>query len=808
MSIPGSLTPLFSTGSSAAAGGYQVSRSLRFNSADSAYLSRTPGTASNRKTWTWAGWVKRGRLGIDPIFGLSSASISPGLGTEYIRFTSSDTIDWFAFHNGSSWTGRLTTSQVFRDPSAWMHIVYAVDLQNATSTDRLKLYVNGTIVTAFSTAAYPNTTDSTAINAAQLHELGRQSSGDYFDGYLADVHFIDGQALDPSSFTEVSATTGQLIPLAYSGSFGTNGFWLKFSDNSAATAATLGKDYSGNSNNWTPNNLSVTAGAGNDSLVDSPTSFGTDTYVGGEVRGNYATLNPLNSGGSGTPTLTNGNLDFSLAPSVGSIGTYSMGSIAVTTGKWYWEVMLTSNYLNASYFGLMRGADHNTYGSNEGVVYFGYNGNKGIDGVFTSYGSGYTNNEVIGVALNLDSGAVTFYKSNISQGSITLPSSTSGWKPYVANGASGGTQAGVINFGQRAFAYTAPSGFKALCDTNLGAPLVAKPNTVFDVVTRTFTGASASITSLAFAPDFLWFKRRNDAASHSLFDSVRGVSKRLLSNGTNDEITVTDALTSFDSSGFTLGVDSGSISVNGPSSGTGVVWAWDAGTSTVSNTAGSITSQVRANVSAGFSICTFTQPSSSSSFSWGHGLNVAPQLVIMKPRDTSGNWQVYHASTGAQYLWLNSTNAATGTGWSTVNSSIVTSTATLWQGSNVTTVAYCFSPVVGYSSFGSYTGNGSASDGPFVYTGFRPKWILVKRTDSADDWPLMDTVRTPANPQNAQLWPNFSNAEISPVASSRQWDALSNGFKLRGDNGAINASAGTYIYIAFAENPLQYARAR
>jgi hypothetical protein len=125
-----------------------------------------------------------------------------------------------------------------------------------------------------------------------------------------------------------------------------------------------------------------------------------------------------------------------------------------------------------------------------------------------------------------------------------------------------------------------------------------------------------------------------------------------------------------------------------------------------------------------------------------------------------------------------------------------------------TNIAYCFTPVVGYSSFGSYTGNGSATDGPFVYTGMRPKWILVKRTDAADDWPLMDTVRTPANPQNAQLWPNFSTAESNPVASSRQWDALSNGFKIRGDNAAINFSGATYIYAAFAEMPFNYSRAR
>jgi hypothetical protein len=321
-----------------------------------------------------------------------------------------------------------------------------------------------------------------------------------------------------------------------------------------------------------------------------------------------------------------------------------------------------------------------------------------------------------------------------------------------------------------------------------------------DVKLYTGNGSTQTVSGLAFEPDFVWLKGRSVGYSHQLYDQVRGAGKLLNSNSTNAESTVTDNLTAFTSTGFTLGNDAGT----NQSSATYVGWAWDAGTSTVTNTAGSISSQVRANASAGFSVCTFTQPSSSSSFSWGHGLNVAPQLAIMKPRDSSGNWQVYHASTGAQYLWLNSTNAATGTGWSTVNSSIVTSTATLWQGSNVTTVAYCFAPVSGYSSMGSFLGNGS-SNGVFVYTGMRPRFLLTKRTDSAESWIIHDTARNQYNVADLRLRPNSSDAEATVTTV----DILSNGFKLRtGSAGEGNDSGATYIYAAFAESPFQYARAR
>jgi len=280
-------------------GGYQISRSLRFNSADSAYLNRTPASAGNRQIWTWSGWVKLGRLDrYQTLIEVATAdagnrtAIHIDGGNQRLRFFCNNTAAADVF-----------TSQVFRDVSAWYHIVVAVDTTQATSSNRVKIYINGVQVTAFGTASYPSQNFNTQINTTEFHTIAKSYDPTYSDFYLTEINLIDGQALTPSSFGETNAQTGVWQPKAYSGSYGTNGFYLNFSDNSNTTAATLGKDYSGNGNNWTPNNFSVAAGAGNDSLVDSPTSYGTDTGVGGTVRGNYATLNPISLAGG---TFTNG----------------------------------------------------------------------------------------------------------------------------------------------------------------------------------------------------------------------------------------------------------------------------------------------------------------------------------------------------------------------------------------------------------------------------------------------------------------------------------------------------------------------
>ena len=886
----------------AASGGYQVSRSLRFNAPDSSYLSRTFGTATNQIKWTWAGWVKRTAFNYLPFLFSRGSVNTAGIVFCNSSFSSGDNI-LVGFGNASDnqW---VTTTAVFRDPSAGFHLVVSADTANATAANRCKIWINN-VEQAISGTISQNRTSW--INENAIHNIGSNQgaptdSAYVFNGYLAECFFIDGQALDPSSFTTTDLTTGQLIPKAYTGSYGTNGFKLNFSDNS--TTAALGTDTSGNGNTWTVNNFQATVQtgrlyaqasgtatsafssatllgnfpatvggsyaiydadlltsttsatfsytysfsgvvevlvsadgtswtskgnqssayttvtnasafryvrwfystfsfginnnpAGNDSLVDSPTNYGTDTGVGGEVRGNYCTLNPLNTGAT---SLANGNLEVT-TPSAGYGLTYS--TIAISSGKWYWEVSPSSMTGNSE-VGIAKagGTLTNALGSYSLGYSYVNSALKGNNNSYTSYGASYTTNDIIGVALDLDAGTLVFYKNGSSQG--TAFSSLSGeFFPAISDSSNSGGSTFVANFGQRAFAYTAPSGFKALCTQNLPAPLVTKSNTVMDVLLYTGTGASRSITGLNFNPDFVWIKPRSASEQHEVYDSVRGTSKVLFTDYTDGESTVANGITSFNSDGFSLGdrqYDNGSGI-------TYVAWTWDAGTSTVTNNSGSISSQVRANPTAGFSVVTWT--AGTGVYTVGHGLGVKPAMIIHKCRSNAEAWLVRHVSIGdSGWLILNSTAAASTLAYGGTNTSTV-----FYNQDGVTTsngqtmVAYCFSPVVGYSSMGSYVGNGS-SDGPFVYTGFRPRWILFKNTNTTNSWRIMDSSVNPYNVVSKGVYPNSSAAEDS--YTNWQVDYLSNGFKVRSNSGEaeINGSGNTIIYAAFAESPFQYARAR
>jgi hypothetical protein len=323
-------------------------------------------------------------------------------------------------------------------------------------------------------------------------------------------------------------------------------------------------------------------------------------------------------------------------------------------------------------------------------------------------------------------------------------------------------------------------------------------------------GVAKVISGLAFQPDMVWSKNRSSStnARWGVIDSVRGVNKTLATNLTTAEITSqTDLLTSFNSNGVNIGADAGGYGWNwNQQSGVSdnyAYWLWKAGGTAVSNTAGSITSSVSANTTAGFSVATYTAPA--GTFTFGHGLGVTPNFVIIKRTDSTSNWQVWATGfTARQSLYLNATNGADSSGadWFAVNSSTVQITTGQFT-STGNFVAYCFAQVAGYSAMGSYTGNGSA-DGPFVFLNFQARFVMLKRTDSTSDWRIYDSSRTPANPDDNVLEANTSDAEDT---ASGVIDILSNGFKLR-DAGANNISGGTYIYACFASNPLKYSNAR
>ena len=782
-------------------GGYDINNSLRFRSSASAYLSRTPASAGNRTTWTWSGWVKRGTLSSTQFL------FSAGTGNtvrSYIGINSSNNLT-FGSEN-TSVVADLTTTQVLRDPSAWYHIIVAVDTTQATASNRVKLYLNGSQITAFGTTTYPAlNTDLVGINTTNAHTIGVRGTwflDSYLDGYMAEVNFIDGQALTPSSFGETDTDTGSWKPKAYTGTYGTNGFYLKFSDiaTTSGSNAGLGKDFSGNTNYWTTNNISVTAGTTYDAMTDSPTL--TSATVA-----NYAVLSPIDQAG-GPPS--GGNLDLTIASGTSNC---VPGTIAVSSGKWYWEVTIGST-TNANWMvGIADSsgtiASRAWTGAN-GWYYF-TNGNKYNNNTGTAYGSSYTTGDIIGVALDMDAGTLVFYKNNVSQGTAYSSLTGKTMQAALGNGTGGGTQTYNINFGQRPFSYTPPTGYVRLNTFNLPDSTIVKGNTVMDATLYTGTGSARSVVNAAgFKPDFVWMKERSSTSSHQLFDVVRGATKNLESNSTSAEGTFAQTLTSFNANGFSLGTDS---AVN-ENTITYVGWQWQAGQgSTSSNTAGSITSTVSVNATAGFSVVTYTGTGSAATV--GHGLGVAPKMIIVKGRNATIEWLVYHASLGAtQYITLNTTGAAASAASAWNNTaptssvfSVLSAGSTNFSGTNY--VAYCWAEISGFSKFGSYTGNGNAN-GPFVYLGFRPKFIIVKNTSASGSWNTFDSSRSAYNAIGNLLNANISDAEYTQPP---YMDFLSNGFKIRTNDtgqstGNENQNGNTYIYMAFAENPFKNSLAR
>jgi len=790
-------------------GGYFLTNSLRFRSSASAYLNRTPASAGNRRTYTWSGWVKRGSLGASRRNMISAGTWSGGNLISAIAFDdgTADTLYVFCDIYGSGNQWQLRTTQVFRDPSAWYHIVVAVDTTQATSSNRVKIYVNGTQVTAFSTATYPSLNFDNPINNTVVQQIGASTAGEYFDGYMAEVNFIDGQALTPSSFGETSTTTGVWIPKKYSGNYGTNGFYLPFTN--TTSTSTLGNDFSGNSNTWTVNNISLTAGTTYDSMTDVPTLTSATTA-------NYAVMNPLANGG----TLSGGNLN-----ATSGTNTIIYSTFALQTNKYYWEVTLTNS--TTQQIGIADFSKTNTTNvapgdaGKNGYIYL-TNGSIYNNGSQLSSGlSTVTTNDVVGIAYDSATNKLWFNKNGgtwfgggdpASGTTPTVTTSTSfTYCPVLGSGGGSDAVNVAVNFGQRPFAYTPPTGFVALNTFNLPTPTIGatastQANDYFNVVTYTGNGSvGRAVTGVGFQPDFTWIKGRSDADYNYLVDIIRTYPNRLFSNLTDAASTESNTVTSSDSDGFTVGSDAG---VNRNNS-TYVAWNWKANGAGSSNTAGSITSTVSANTSAGFSIATFTGNGTGGA-TVGHGLGVTPSMVIVKKRSGVADWAVQHISLGANAsLRLNGTDATANEPWwnsTTPSSTVFTlgSSNTINQ-SGETFVAYCFAQVAGYSAFGSYTGNGS-SDGTFIFTGFRPKFVMFKRTDSAGDWNIRDTSRSTYNVVGEALYPNLSFAEYS--GSETYVDLLSNGIKFRGNWASSNASGATYIYYAVAENPFKYSNAR
>ena len=811
MSLPNEVNPLMLGG-----GGYKISRSLRFRSSASTYLNRTPTSAVSRTTWTWSGWVKRGELSRATVGGVVGLFGAGTLGTSQANFMClfNSNYDFYLQETVMNVSNQLIyeTTSFYRDPAAWYHIVVAMDTTQATAANRTKIYINGVQAPgSFSVTPAQNQALSINNNVPQYtggSPVNPQAYGNvlsYFDGYITEINFIDGQQLTPSAFGETDAVTGVWKPKKYTGTYGTSGYYLNFSNNSAATAAAIGADYSGNGNNWTPNNINLTtANTTYDSTFDVPTPY----FDGSNGRGNYPVWNPLKKM-AGNFTITDSNLT---ASDSSATLTQCFATLRVpSTGKWYWEMTCVAGSGIMLSIGMTTEviADGTTV---SGVGYYRTNGAIGnLAGTLQTAGATYTAGDVLGIAVDVDAGTVQFYKNNVAQGATPSFTFTAGTVvvPMIQGDNSAGTKTVAANFGQRPFAYTPPTGFKALNTINLPTPTIPNGKNHFDVLTYTGVTGNQTLSGLSFAPDFIWGKSRSTVVDHHLQSSLLTFTGSTAWAGfaqtnTNaaEQNTGGGDYQNITSTGYDVIADNTRTGANGL---TYVTWNWKGSGSTATNTNGTISSQVRANPTAGFSVLTYTGTGANATV--GHGLGVAPKFIMVKKRSAIQSWSAYHASlANTQYLVLDTTAAAAtlATMWnSTSPTSSVFSVGTDGNvnASTATYVAFCWSEVLGYSKFGTYTGNGAA-DGAFVYTGFRPKFVLFKRTDAVSNWLIIDSVRGPNNSDQNRLFPNLTNAEDT----SENYDLLSNGFKMRDAAGLVNN--GTIIYAAFAENPFNYSLAR
>ena len=802
---------------------YPINQSLRFEDGDSPALSKEYSTAqTNTKKLTISVWVKRGNLGIRSTI-LFAKSGSAGK----LSFQTTDKIYFNAFNTGYN---GFESTELFRDTSSWFHILAQADSADQSGANVNRVYVNGVELANGKTSVFvPDDTATMLLRNGVTTYIGDDTAGAYhFDGYLAEMHVVDGSIVAPASFAETIG--GVWIPKDYTGAHGDNGFYLPFDDSSA-----IGDDESANTNDFTVANLS----GANDIVFDSPTN-------------NFATFNPLNL--PAAAVLSEGNLKLTQT----SNDRAAIGNMAISSGKWYYEVHYTAGSNPEA--GLARVQDSfansGATGSSDKFLYI-TNATTFRTPAWTATDntnvSAQTSETILGFAVDADNG-----KAFISVNGTYINSGdpAAGSNPQATFDADWVTQTGggivpfigvytstsavvKINFGQDSsfsgaktvqgnadgggigdFFYAPPSGFLALCSANLPEPTIG-PNSKtqaddhFNTVLYTGNGSSRSITGIGFSPAKVWTKERNSTSYHEIHDIVRGASKQIFPNATDAEES-TAKLTAFGDDGFSLAAHN-SINENGK---TYVSWNWKAGTA-FSNDAsatsvGSIDSEGRVNTTSGFSVVKFTTDGETSG-TVAHGLTdsdgngIQPQLLIGKTRNHAVSWYVQTPLLATNLAGiLNATDAFYNPGYNHWNDTHPTTSVFSVGGymadhsdltNPSTKIVYCFANVEGYQKIGVYEGNGNAN-GAFVYTGFRPAFLLAKSVDSTSSWYIFDNKREGYNVDNDSLLADTSGTETT----TDMVDLLSNGFKLR--RGADPNIAETFVYLAIADQPFKYANAR
>ena len=775
-----------------ALGGSVIEKSLRFNRSDNAKLSKAFSSAGNRKKWTWSGWVKFPNpddSNTTQIFSYNQGNTN-NRGSFYKGSTG--VLNYQLRVGGSASQYRLafvTTDAQLRDPSAWYHIVLVIDSDQGSSSDRVKIYINGDLQSVVYHNG-PSSGFSTWINSTSTIYIGAAADENGGNMYLAEVNFIDGQALDASYFGYTDFQTGIWKPKRYEGTYGTNGFHLEFKDNSSVSA--LGKDTSGNGNDWTVSNFSVSAGDGNDSVTDTPTFT-------------KATLNAV-TGWTNNATLKNGNLEMT-----GSAGFKEISTIAVDgTSKFYYEVVRTIS-AGWQYLGIWIGQPNNPSNATSNTAIYAFASTEATSqgGVYSGSGSlSWSQDDVMG--LKYENGTLKIYKNGTLHGNALtgIPTNDKVYA-YIANDNT--NAASFVRFNADSWTQNTAAGVDDSWELSIknlppNSPSIIRPQKHFDTILYTGNSSSGgsgtlqSISGLEFKPDFIWIKNRDATYYHHLADTVRGITRGINSNASDAENNYSN-IRSVNEHGFVVG-PSELVNKSGQNL---VAWCWKAGGAAVSNSDGSITSSVSVNEEAGFSIVTYTGTGSAATI--GHGLGVTPDVLIIKNREEASSWRVFHhkntSAPETDYLALDNTNATFDRNdW---NDTLPTSTVFsvgpqgAVNNNNIDYVGYIFSEVEGYSKFGSYIGNGS-TDGTYVHLGFRPAFILAKSTYNTENWIIYDNKREGFNPTQKYIMANSTNAE--DAGSNNKIDFLSNGFKFR-NTGAphYGSNSAGYIYMAFAEQP-------
>jgi hypothetical protein len=619
-------------------------------------------------------------------------------------------------------------------------------------------------------------------NQTYPSEIGLYNATARSDFYMAELYYLKGEVLDATDFGEYDANN-VWQPKEFTGTIPTDeisGYW-NFSDNTNIT--TLGADSSDNGNNWVLWGGMTVA----NSYIDTPTDIpGSDSGVGGQVHGNYCVLSPLDS--QYISTLSEGMRK--LVTNNNNAGVN--GTISVTSGKWYWEITNSAASNLAEIYGIWQ-TDTATGGVRPGAAgypgqtsnswgYYG-NGNLYNNASATPYGTTYTNGDVIGVALNLDDGELTFYKNGVSQG-VAVTGLSGRFVPCVACGLTSYPSTGSIcNFGVKPFAYTAPSGYKCLVSTNLPTPALPDPTEAFDAVLD--TGANINATAqaaLGGKTDIFWIKNRVNANEHQINDFFRGTSfDRVYTSPTATAIAVYAAPT-----------------------GNSIAYCWDAGAANTTNDDGDTSVTIRANPAAGISILTWTGDGTATTV--GHGLNAAPDMVWAKINSAS-NFIIWHRAYAATGAFFFNTKASTSSAAYWNNTAPTDSVVSIGTSVNaaVGVTLYCFTGIPGFSQFGSYEGNQTAGQNPYVNTGFLPNFVLTKDIDSASwSWMITDNTQNTNNYHHAYFTPDTTGAAQTTLYYDL--DLFANGFYARSNNNISNTNNQTLMYAAFADHPFKSAR--